>query len=44
MTEIEIIWRVVSREAVGENGRKGSGNKRHEWYVPNRQGEVNSII
>ena len=28
----------------GENGGKGSGNKKHKWCVQNRQGEVNNSI
>ena len=24
----------------GENGEKGTGNKKHKWQVQNRQGEV----
>ena len=24
----------------GENGVKGRGNKKHKWYLQNRQGEV----
>ena len=24
----------------GENGRKGTGNKKHKWQVHNRQGKV----
>ena len=28
----------------GENGGKGTGNKRHKWQVQNRQGEVKKSI
>ena len=28
----------------GENGVKGTGNKKHKWLVKNRQGEVNNSI
>ena len=31
ITEIEITWRVSSREGRGENGGKGTGNKKHKW-------------
>ena len=30
-------WRV-------ENGRKGTGNKKHKWQVQNRQGEVKNNV
>ena len=26
----EITWRVISREVEGENGEKGTGNKKHK--------------
>ena len=29
--EMEITWRVVSGEGAGENGGKGTGNKKHKW-------------
>ena len=28
----------------GENGGKGTGNKKHKWWVQNKQGEVENII
>ena len=28
----------------GENGRKGTGNKKHKRYVKNRQGEVKNSV
>ena len=28
----------------GENGGKGTGNKKHKWWVQNRQGEVKNSI
>ena len=28
----------------GENGGKGTGNKKHKWQVENRQGEVKNSI
>ena len=40
--EMEITWRVISGE--GENGGKGTGNKKHKWQVQNRQGEVKNSI
>ena len=29
---------------MGENGEKGTGNKKHKWSVQNRQGEVKNNI
>ena len=29
--EMEIIWRVFSREEERENGGKGTGSKKHKW-------------
>ena len=28
----------------GENGGKGTGNKKHKWQVQNRQGEIKNSI
>ena len=28
----------------GKNGGTGPGNKKHKWYVQNRQGEVKNSI
>ena len=28
----------------GKNGRKGTGNKKHKWWVQNRQGEVKNSM
>ena len=28
----------------GENGGKGTGNKKHKWQVQNRQGEVKNSV
>ena len=28
----------------GDNGGKGTGNKKHKWQVQNRQGEVENSI
>ena len=28
--EMEITWRVLSREGWGQNGEKGTGNKKHK--------------
>ena len=36
---MEITWRVSSREGVGGEGGKDTGNKYHKWQVENRQGE-----
>ena len=33
----------VERER-GENGGKGTGNKKHKWQVQNRQGEVKNSM
>ena len=44
MTETEITWRVISGEVEGERGRKGTENKKHNWQVQNRQGEVKNSI
>ena len=30
ITEMEITWRVISGEEGGENGGKGTGNKKHK--------------
>ena len=38
--EMEIIWRVFSREEERENGGKGTGSKKHKWQVQNRKGGV----
>ena len=32
------------QEGEGENGGKGTGDKKHKWQVQNRQGEVNNSI
>ena len=29
---------------IGENGEKGTGNKKHKWSVQNRQGEVKNSM
>ena len=42
-TEIEITWRVISRKGEGEGG-KGTGNKKHNWQVQNRQEKVKNIM
>ena len=28
----------------GEDGGKGTGNKKHKWYIQNRQGEVKNSM
>ena len=33
-----------SREGEEENGGKGTGNKKHKWWVQNRQGGVKNSI
>ena len=38
--DVEIVWRAISWEGKGENGRSGSGNKKHNWQVQKRQGGV----
>ena len=37
---MEITWRVICGAGRGKNGGTGPGNKKHKWYVQNRQGEV----
>ena len=32
------------RKGRGDNGRKGTGNKKHKWYIQNRQGEVKNSM
>ena len=32
------------KRAVGQNGGKGTGNKKHKWQVQNRQGEVKNSM
>ena len=48
---MEITWRAISGE--GENGGKGTGNKKHKWQIENRleedkkstgNGEVKEVI
>ena len=39
---MEFIWRVISWE--GDNGVKGTGIKKHNWQVQNRQAEVKNSI
>ena len=41
---MEITWRVICGEGRGKNGGTGPGNKKHKWYVQNRQGEVKNSI
>ena len=41
---MEITWRVISEEWRGQNWGKGTGNKKHNWLVQNRQGEVKNSI
>ena len=37
-------WRVISGEEEGGNEGKGTGNKKHKWFVQNRQGEVKNSV
>ena len=41
---MEITWWVFSREGKGDHGGKGTGNKKHKWWVQNRQGEVKNSM
>ena len=41
---IDIIGRVISWEGVGENGEKGTGSKKQNWQVQNRQGDIKNSI
>ena len=41
---MKIAWRVISGEGKGENGGKGTGNKKHKQQVQNRQGEVKNSM
>ena len=34
----------ISREGKGREWGKGSGNKKHKWWVQNRQGEIKNSI
>ena len=44
-TEMEITWRVIRGGGErGENGEKGTGNKKHKCQVQNRQGRVKNSI
>ena len=31
ITEMEIAWRVIIGQGKGEDGGKGTGNKKHKW-------------
>ena len=42
---MEITWRVISGEGEGEEwDKRYTGNKKHNWQVQNRQGEVKNSI
>ena len=41
---MEITWRVISGEEEGEDRGEGTRNKKHNWQVSNRQGEVKNSI
>ena len=43
-TEMEITWRVIGGEGEGKKEEKGTGNKKHNLYVQNRQGEVKNSV
>ena len=36
--EMEIMWKVISREGEGGKEWKGTGNKKRNWQVQNRWG------
>ena len=38
------IWRLSAGREKGENGEKGTGVKKHNWQVQNRQGSVKNSI
>ena len=41
---MEIVWRIITWEGAGENGRKSAGIKKHNWQVQNRQGYVENNV
>ena len=41
---MEITWRVIMGEEEGKNAGKGRENKKHNWQLQNRQGEVKNSI
>ena len=41
---METTWRVIIGNGREENGGKGTGNKKHKWYVQNRQREAKNSI
>ena len=41
---MEITGSVISSEGEGENGRKGTGNKKRKWQAQNRQEEVKNGV
>ena len=41
---MEITWRVINGEREEENEGEGTGNKKHNWQVQNRQGQVKNSI
>ena len=40
---MEITRRVISGEREGDNGGKGTGNKKHNWQAQHRQGELRIV-
>ena len=41
---METTWRVIIGNGREENGGKGTGNKKHKWYVQNRQREAKNSM
>ena len=41
---MEITWRVISGGVGGERGGNGTENKKHKWWVEDRQGEVKNSV
>ena len=41
---MEITWRIISGERGGGEWGKGTGIKKHNWYIQNKQGEAKNSI
>ena len=41
---MEITWRLLVGSERGKNGGKGTGNKKHKWYIQNRQEEIKNSV
>ena len=41
---MEITQKVISWEGERENGGKGTGNKKHEQYIQNRQRDIKNSM